>query len=126
MVDPTNPILVEYLTMINPSIKTGKLLNVLVEGSSKNRRRSNKKVQEIPPHVSQEKVSKKSSKDANISKKNDPTQIVTKLVEKEKEKVVQETEVVPSKYGVFKGLMKMAHLPIERSKRFSPTLQYKQ
>ena len=61
-VDPVNPILVEYLTNISPSVETGTLLDVSAEGSSKNKRGSKKIVQESSPPASPAKVSKKSSK----------------------------------------------------------------
>ena len=57
-----NPILVDYLTKINPSNETGKLLDISDEGSLKKKRGSKKRVQESSPPASPTKVSKKSTK----------------------------------------------------------------
>lgn len=94
------------------------LSDATTKGTSKKRRGSKKKVQESPPHVSLEKVSKKSYMGDNVSKKKDPPLVITEPIVHEEEPVLREKEVVAPKSGVIKRLTKITHNP-------SPTLQYK-
>lgn len=88
------------------------------EGSLKKKRGFKKKVHESPLHVSPEKVSNKISKGDNVSKKKDPSIVITEPVIHEEEHVVLQKEVATRKTGVLKRLKKMTHNP-------SLTLQYK-
>lgn len=55
-VDPTNPVLIEYLKNVNTSVETRKLLEKSNEDSSKKRQGSKKKEQASPSKSSPEKV----------------------------------------------------------------------
>lgn len=98
-VDPTNPILVAYLLLVNPSVETGVFLPKGIVGCSK-----------------RGKSPKKPSKD---EKSKVVPEVVEKAVTKPVPEYVQETvvqdihhEVVPSKSGVLKQMKKPAHRPL--------------
>lgn len=61
-VDPTNSVLMEYLILINPNVKTSVLLAKLDEGSSKKYRRSKKNDKSTTEQPVNEPVVKKSPK----------------------------------------------------------------
>lgn len=103
-VDPTNPVLVAYLTNINLSIETGVLLSKDVRAPSNMSKASKKGVKSSPSKPSPEPAIK----------------VVTSSPKKVEKKVVQlivdessnpSKEFMPSKSGVLKHLKKMTHRP---------------
>ncbi|CAI9277985.1 unnamed protein product [Lactuca saligna] len=96
-VDPTNPVLMEYLVLINPNEKIGVLLANIDEGSSKKSQRSKKDDKStLEINVQDQTVTKSSKKQSKVVVTVSTT--VTKLVDPE---VVEPlTETIPSKSGV--------------------------
>ncbi|CAH1418779.1 unnamed protein product [Lactuca virosa] len=93
-IDPANPILVQYLTTVNPNVQVGVLLPNGAEGTWK--------------------VVKASKK----SKKTEQTKFVPEQVENEVTEAIHENaekevskEVVPSKTSILKRTKKPAHRP---------------
>ncbi|CAI9285803.1 unnamed protein product [Lactuca saligna] len=99
-VDPTNPVLVAYLTTINPSIGTGVLLSKDASGPSKKSKASKKGVKASPSKPSIEPV-------VNVFASS-PKKVVMPIVD---EFSNPSKEVMPLKSGVLKRLKKMAHKP---------------
>ena len=112
-IDPTNSVLVEYLKRVNPSIETGNLLKISDEGSTKKVRKPKKGVDDAV-HESPKKQAKSKS----------PKKFITET-EKPEEKVIVESskELIPSKSGVFKRLMKLSYQKRTSSEDQSPTIR---
>lgn len=95
-INPTHPVLVQYLKIINPDIETG----VLLSNSKTKTKKGSKKNVESPSKPSPPKVVKKSKKHEH----SEPPPIVAK-----KPKVTQaEATILPSKSSVFTKLKKKA------------------
>ncbi|CAH1427122.1 unnamed protein product [Lactuca virosa] len=119
-VDPLHPVLVNYLTTINPDVEIGKLLEKTTEGPSKTRRGSKKEDHPSPSKVVLVEKAAKSPKKVIVKVKALKSRskfVVTENVDPLK-------DVVSSKTGVLKRLKKMAHKSRhspERSGSFSPS-----
>ncbi|CAH1443931.1 unnamed protein product [Lactuca virosa] len=93
-IDPANPILVQYLTSVNPNVTVGVLLTKGVEVTSKAAKASKKTKKTEQPKSVHEHVEKDGSK----------------LVQENEEKEVSK-EVVPSKTSILKRTNKPTHIP---------------
>lgn len=108
-VDPADPILVAYLQTINPSIETCYLPKD-VGSPSKERKSTTKATQASPSKPTTESTPAKGKKDG-VSKPN-PIPIQQEAIQPVQQQTSQSLkEVMPSKSGVLKRLMKMAHIP---------------
>ncbi|CAH1428154.1 unnamed protein product [Lactuca virosa] len=102
-VDPTNPMLIAYLSNINPNMETGDLLPKGVEGTSKRSKGSKKGIKAAQSKLDTVTVEKEITK---------PVQDHVSHAEKGPEK-----EVVPSKSGVLKRTKNPTHRPRHSPKR---------